>query len=174
MKRLLLAGAGHAHLKLLGLLKKTPLYGARITLVSPRERQLYSAMLPGVIAGHYRRQEAEIDVAGLAEMAYAEFVQGGVARIDPDQRRAVLHDGRELEYDYLSLNVGSQMDRSLPGAEHALAAKPFEEFVDGLDRERRIAIVGAGVAGIEIALAYRVDARLGQRRAAQRRAVAGS
>lgn len=155
MKRLLLAGAGHAHLKILSTLKKNPLYGARITLVSPRERQIYSAMLPGVIAGHYRRQEAEIDVAGLAEMAYAEFVQGAIARIDTEGRRAVLHDGREIEYDWLCLNVGSRMDRSLAGAEHALAAKPFEEFVDSLDRERRIAIVGAGVAGIELAMALR-------------------
>ena len=155
MKRLLLAGAGHAHLKLLGLLRKTPLYGARITLVSPRERQIYSSMLPGVIAGHYRRQEAEVDVAGLSEMAYAEFVKGSIARIDTERRRALLTDGREIEYDWLSLNVGSRMDRSLAGAEHAVAAKPFEDFVDSLDRERRIAIVGAGVAGIELAMALR-------------------
>ena len=155
MKRLLLAGAGHAHLKMLSIFRKTPLYGARITLVSPRERQLYSAMLPGIIAGHYRRQEAEIDVAGLAEMAYGEFVQGSIARIDLERRCAVLHDGREIDYDYLSLNVGSTIDRSVPGAEHALAAKPFEEFVDGLDRERRIAVVGAGAAGAEIAMALR-------------------
>jgi len=155
VKRILLAGAGHAHLKVLGLFRKNPLYGARITLVSPRERQLYSAMLPGVLAGHYRRQEAEIDVAGLAEMAYAEFVSGSIARLDLERRCAVLADGRELAYDYLSLNVGSQMDRSVPGAERALAAKPFEEFIDGLDRERRIAIVGAGAAGMEIAMALR-------------------
>ena len=155
MKQLLLAGAGHAHLKLLSLFRKAPLYGARITLVSPRERQLYSAMLPGVIAGHYRRQEAEIDVAGLTEMAYGEFVHGRIVRVDPERRRAFLEDGREIPYDYLSLNVGSQIDRSVPGAELALAAKPFEEFVESLDRERRIAIIGAGAAGAELAMALR-------------------
>jgi NADH dehydrogenase FAD-containing subunit len=155
VKRILLAGAGHAHLKLLSLYRKAPLYGARITLVSPRERQLYSAMLPGVIAGHYRRQEAEVDVAGLVEMSYGEFVSGSIARLDLERRCAVLQDGRELDYDYLSLNVGSRIDRSVPGAEHALAAKPFEDFVDNLNRERRIAIVGAGAAGVEIAMALR-------------------
>jgi pyridine nucleotide-disulfide oxidoreductase family protein len=155
VKRLLLAGAGHAHLKALSLFRKTPLSGAHIALVSPRERQLYSAMLPGVIAGHYRRQEAEIHVARLAEMAHAEFIHGSIARIDLERRCAVLEDGREIDYDYLSLNVGSRIDRSVPGAEHALAAKPFEEFVDGLERERRIAIIGAGAAGVEIAMALR-------------------
>ena len=155
MKRLLLAGAGHAHLKMLSIFRKAPLYGARITVVSPRERQLYSAMLPGVVAGHYRRQEAEIDVAGLAEMAFGEFVCARIVRVDAAERRVFLHDGSEVPYDYLSLNIGSQIDRSVPGAEHALAAKPFEEFVESLDRERRIAVVGAGAAGMELAMALR-------------------
>ena len=35
MKRILLVGAGHAHAYLLASLAKTPLYGARLTLVSP-------------------------------------------------------------------------------------------------------------------------------------------
>ena len=60
MKRVLLAGAGHAHAVLLDALAQGPLYGARITLVSPYARQLYSAMLPGVIAGHYQREEAKL------------------------------------------------------------------------------------------------------------------
>ena len=79
MKRVLLAGAGHAHAVLLCSLAEQPLYGARFTLVSPYARQLYSAMLPGVIAGHYRREEAEFDVAALAQRAFAEFVPGSQA-----------------------------------------------------------------------------------------------
>ena len=68
----------------------------RITLVSPRARQIYSGMLPGVIAGHYRREEAEIDVARLAERAYVEFRAGAVARFDARQRMVGLQDGTEL------------------------------------------------------------------------------
>ena len=52
MKRVLLIGAGHAHLVVLRSLAQKPLYGARITLVSPFARQVYSGMLPGILAGH--------------------------------------------------------------------------------------------------------------------------
>ena len=52
MKRIVLAGAGHAHAVVLESLARNSLYGAAVTLVSPRARQLSSAMLPGVIAGH--------------------------------------------------------------------------------------------------------------------------
>ncbi|HKU46670.1 MAG TPA: pyridine nucleotide-disulfide oxidoreductase, partial [Burkholderiales bacterium] len=65
MRRVLLIGAGHGHLAVLRDLARKPLYGARITLVSPLARQVYSGMLPGILAGHYRRAEAEIDIADL-------------------------------------------------------------------------------------------------------------
>jgi len=38
-------------------------------LVSPRSRQIYSAMLPGLVAGHYVREEVEFDVAALCRRA---------------------------------------------------------------------------------------------------------
>jgi NADH dehydrogenase FAD-containing subunit len=155
VKRLVLAGAGHAHLKMLSVLRHKPLYGARVTLVSPRPRQIYSAMLPGVVAGHYRRAEAEIDVAGLCEAAYVEFVQGTIASLDLERRRVFLGDKTEIPYDWLSLNVGSQIDRSVRGAELALPAKPFEEFLDRLGEPRRVAVAGAGAAGVELAMALR-------------------
>ena len=158
MKRLVLAGAGHAHLVVLRELAKAPLYGARITLVTPYPKQLYSGMLPGLIAGHYRRDEVEIDVARLAERAYVEFVSGRIEGLHPDRRRLTLGDGAELAYDTVSLNVGSQVDRSIPGSKHhALAVKPFEAFVSELASAKayRIAIAGAGAAGAELAMALR-------------------
>jgi selenide,water dikinase len=158
VKRLVLAGAGHAHLVVLRELAKNPLYGARITLVTPYARQLYSGMLPGFIAGHYRRDEVEIDVARLAEHAYVEFVPGRVEALDPDRRLLTLEDGTELAYDTVSLNVGSQVERSIPGAKHhALAVKPFEAFARQLasSKAARIAIAGAGAAGAEFAMALR-------------------
>jgi selenide,water dikinase len=106
VKRLLLLGAGHAHLVVLRSLAVRPLYGARVTLVSPRARQIYSGMLPGVVAGHYRRADAEIDVAALAERAYVEFVQGTVESFDAERRAVRLADGRSLGYHFASLNVG--------------------------------------------------------------------
>lgn len=157
MRRLLLAGAGHAHLAVLAALKEEPLYGMRITLVSPRPRQIYSSMLPGVIAGHYRRDEADIDVATLAERACVEFRAGTIARFDAAKRAVVLDDGSELPYDVASFNVGSRIDAAVSGAGYGTAVKPFEAFLERLEHTtfRRVAIIGGGVAGAEIGLALR-------------------
>jgi pyridine nucleotide-disulfide oxidoreductase family protein len=148
-----LIGAGHGHLVVLRSLAHKPLYGARITLVSPFARQVYSGMLPGILAGHYRRHEAEIDITALAERGYVEFEQGTVERLDADARTAFLQGGRSFRYDFASINAGSRVDASLPGAEHALAVKPFDEFLARLRIAERVAVVGAGVAGAELAMA---------------------
>jgi pyridine nucleotide-disulfide oxidoreductase family protein len=156
VKRIVLAGAGHAHAVVLASLARNPLYGAAVTLVSPRGRQMYSAMLPGMIAGHYHPAEATIDVAGLAERAYAEFVEDSVVGLDTVGKVLRLQSGRKLSYDFLSLNVGSRTDTSVPGsAEHALPVKPFDEFLSRLGIVRHVAIAGGGAAGVELAMAIR-------------------
>jgi len=94
VKRILLIGAGHAHAVVLRSLAGNALYGARITLVAPYPRQIYSGMLPGVIAGHYAQREAIIDVARLAERAYVEFVRGAVEEFDAARRSVTLRDGK--------------------------------------------------------------------------------
>jgi selenide, water dikinase len=156
VKRIVLVGAGHAHAALLAGLARTPLYGARVTLVSPYVRQIYSAMLPGVIAGHYRRDEAEFDVAALAARAYAEFVPASAAGVDAARKIVRLDDGRELAYDMVSLNAGSQPEDNVPGArEHAIPLKPFAQLVERLRFVSHVAIAGGGAAGAELAMALR-------------------
>jgi pyridine nucleotide-disulfide oxidoreductase family protein len=154
VKRVLLIGAGHGHLVVLRSLAQRPLYGARIMLVTPRTRQTYSGMLPGILAGHYRRAEGEIDIAALAGRAYVELEHAEVDSLDLGARDAVLTGGRRLGYDIASLNVGSQVT-PLPGAEHALALKPYDDFLDSLHMIARIAIIGGGAAGAEVAMALR-------------------
>lgn len=155
MKRILLIGAGHSHLVVLRSLADKPLYGARITLVTPYAKQVYSGMLPGLLAGHYRRADAQIDVAALAERAYVEFEQGEVEQLDAAGRLATLKDGRSFGYDVASLNAGSLVSDPFPGAEHALAVKPFERFLSHLKLAERVAVAGAGAAGAELAMALR-------------------
>jgi len=160
LRRVLLVGAGHAHAWLLAALAKQPLYGARLTLVSPNARQIYSAMLPGVIAGHYKRARAEFDVAMLAERAYAEFIPATVTVLDAEQRVATLSDGRKFAYDVASLNAGSTTAEGVPGSrEHAMPVKPFENLIEQLKRAGHIAIAGGGAAGAELAMALRHQGR---------------
>jgi len=155
VKRILLVGAGHAHLVVLRSFLDQPIYGARVTLVTPHARQAYSGMLPGLIAGHYRPDEVQVDVAQLCARAYVEFMPGCIAALDPDRRQARLDDGTELGYDLASLNAGSLTDTSLAGAAQAVAVKPFEAFIEGLKKATlaRVAVAGAGAAGTELAMA---------------------
>lgn len=155
MKRILLLGAGHAHLVVLRSLVEKPLYGARVALVTPHAKQVYSGMLPGILAGHYRRADADIDVAALAERANVELKQGLVERLDLNGRLVHTKEGRTFGYEVASLNVGSQIARTFPGAGFALAVKPYDEFLSGFRIAERAAVVGGGVAGAEIAMALR-------------------
>jgi len=156
VKRVLLVGAGHAHARLLAALALQPLYGARIGLVSPEPRQIYSAMLPGVLAGHYRREAAEFDVAELAARASVDYVPARIIALDAAAKTATLDDGQQVHYDIASLNAGSAILQSVPGAaERTLAVKPFERLVGELRRVAHVAIAGGGAAGVEIAMALR-------------------
>jgi len=156
VKRILLVGAGHAHARLLAGLAREPLYGAALTLVSPYRKELYSGMLPGVVAGHYRRDEAQFDVAALAGRAQAEWIPASVTIFDPVNRRAILHDGSTVGFDFASLNAGSLTDTSVPGAaDHALPVKPFERLLEKLRSAGHVAIAGGGASGAELAMALR-------------------
>ncbi len=121
-------------------------------------------MLPGWIAGHYALGEIVSPLAPLAERAGAGFHQTSASAIDPVRRIVRCADGAEHPYDVLSVDTGPVADLDhLPGArEHALAVRPIEEFIEGwtalqgrlrADAGGRIAMVGAGAAGVELALA---------------------
>lgn len=156
MKRLLLLGAGHAHaLVLEDLARKPAPSGASIALVCPGARQLYSGMVPGYLAGRYRIEDLTVDFAALASRAGVELVLGAVAALDANRSRIRLEDGRELAFDVASLNVGSLTDCSLPGAEHAIPVKPLRGFLERISKleGRKLAVVGGGLAGAEIAMA---------------------
>lgn len=170
MKTLLLLGGGHAHVHVLQQLAAQPLAGAQVTLVTPFERQMYSGMVPGLVAGHYTAQDCVIPLRPLAQAAGVNFRQASATWLDAHTRRVTLDDGSVLSYDLLSLDTGAVMHRDrLPGAaEHALFVRPIEDFVQQLDalwaravqRRLAMAVVGAGAAGVELAMALQY--RLGR------------
>ena len=165
MKRLLLLGAGHAQLAVLAALARERMPGAKVLLVSPGERLIYSGMVPGLIGGRYVEDECSIAVAPLAAAAGVQFIRERAVRLDAAARTVTLSDGRSVEYDLLSLNTGPSQDRDkIPGArENALFVRPIEAFVQLWQRTRRLAeeddldvvVIGSGAAGVELALAMR-------------------
>ena len=81
--------------------------------------------------------------------------------IDPGRRRLSLADGGELAYDWLGLATGARARRlSVPGAEGE-GVLTLRSLADGqrlrsaLRRSRRVAIIGGGFIGLEVAAAAR-------------------
>ncbi|MDP3224635.1 MAG: FAD-dependent oxidoreductase, partial [Rubrivivax sp.] len=162
-KRVLLLGGGHAHVHVLQALAREPLVGAEVALVTPYARQMYSGMVPGLVAGHYRVDSCAIALQPLAAAAGVHFIEGSAVALDSDARKVTLADGRVAGYEVLSVDTGAVMDRDrLPGArEHGLFVRPIEHFVRLLDglldlaarRVLDVVVVGGGAAGVELALA---------------------
>jgi selenide,water dikinase len=169
LRELVLVGGGHAHVQVLRRLGLRPIPGVHASVVLDRPRAVYSGMVPGFVAGEYAAAELEIDVASLARRAGASVVLARAVRIDPRARRIELEDRPALGYDVASLDVGSSVrGLELPGVrEFALATRPIRALVDSLDARLqalhapRIAVVGAGVAGLE--LAFGLSTRMGVR-----------
>ena len=172
MTTLILAGGGHAHVEVLRRFGLTPIEGRRLILISPDTHTAYSGMLPGLVAGHYHWDQCHIDLRPLCDRAGAEFVVTRVDGIDPAGRQVRCANGQVLGFDALSLDVGSTPDlRSVPGAaEHAVPVKPVSAILQAWGtvaarcEERssarpRIAVVGGGAGGVEIALAMRHHCR---------------
>jgi selenide,water dikinase len=176
--RLVLVGAGHAHLQVLKALAEDDHPPVDLTVVSPVRRHLYSGMVPGFLQGTYSEDEISFDLPPLVTRAGGRLVDAWAVGLDPAERTLRLEGAADgspapdsLPYDLVSFNVGSRSaatDR--PGvAEHAALVKPIDRVaelavrVDRLARRgghgrRRVAVVGAGAAGVEVALA--IDAVL--------------
>ena len=163
MKRLLLLGGGHAHVHVLQGLAREPARGVELCLVTPYLRQMYSGMVPGLVAGHYEVDQVQIPLAPLVAAAGVQLRQTHVVALDAGRRQVTLADGQVLAYDLLSIDTGSEMNRDrLPGARaHALFVRPIEGFVQMLDalvdrasrRALDLAVIGGGAAGFELATA---------------------
>ena len=109
-QRLLLVGGGHSHLFVLeALRRRAPEWRDRlaVTMVSRDLQTPYSGMLPGLIAGHYRHNEAHVNLTPLAAAAGVELVEGSIVALDPDARLAVDAEGRTHSFDVVSLDIGS-------------------------------------------------------------------
>jgi pyridine nucleotide-disulfide oxidoreductase family protein len=164
MKRLILAGAGHAHLAVIRQLALRPWPGVEVTLVAPYPRQIYSGMIPGWMAGHYTLEQCAAPLAPLLAAAGIRWVADAVCGVDAGNVAVDTLESRKITGDVLSLDTGAGIDpAALAGSGDALLAiRPLERFATRWEAwlaarraagEARLAVVGGGAAGVELALA---------------------
>jgi len=167
---IVLVGGGHAHVHVVMAFAKRPLPGVRVTLVSRDLTTPYSGMLPGIVAGIYAPEEAHIDLVRLTALTGTRLIHGEAAGLDRAAKRLTLAGRPPIAYDILSIDVGITPDlATIEGAaEYGIAVKPIGAFLAKLEnlRERwragdvrRIAVVGGGAGGVELALALAVSFR---------------
>ena len=166
-KDLVLVGGGHTHALVLRMLAMKPIEGLRITLVSPASHTPYSGMLPGLVAGHYSFEQTHIDLARLCQWAGVRFLAAQVTALDPNARQLMLLGRPAINYDLLSIDIGSQPELdSVPGARaYAVPVKPVADLwqrwqelhnrvlARAAGENYRIAIVGGGAGSVELAMA---------------------
>lgn len=175
LKDIVLIGAGHAHVGVLKNFGMKPIPGVRLTLVTRQVDTPYSGMLPGLVAGHYAFDQVHIDTGPLARFAGARLYHASATGLDLDGQRVLLEGRPPVRYDLLSIDIGSTPGGAeVPGVvRHAIPVKPIDQFLDRYEaaRERlaslvaggnpaRIAVVGGGAAGIELALSLHARFRL--------------
>jgi len=172
----ILAGAGHVHLHVAAHAKELIARGARVVLVDPGEFW-YSGLATGMLGGMYDAADDRVDAQALAEGHGAEFIRDRVEAVDTSARRLRLVGGDELAYDYLSLNVGSRVNADgIAGATDdpsVWAVKPISnlwklrEHLEArfrADETPRVAVVGGGPTGSEVAANLAALARLHKRK----------
>ena len=164
---IVLLGGGHAHVAVLKSFAMKPVPGVRLTLITRDVFTPYSGMLPGYLAGHYDHEECHVDLGPLCRFAGARLIHSAASGLDLAGQQVLLPERPALPYDLLSIDVGSSPKASeIPGAgDFALPVKPVDVFVArwAAAEERlmarggpaRIAVIGAGAGGVELALSLK-------------------
>jgi NADH dehydrogenase FAD-containing subunit len=160
--RVLLVGAGHAHLQLLREAPGLRAVGVEPCLVSP-SIFYYSGLAPGVLSGAVDPRTACVDVARLAKAHGVSYRRGVLMALDRRERRAMISNGEMLSYDAISFNAGSTVadPHDLLDESNVWGANPLTELVDLRQALQscmsilgcfpRVVVAGGGPTGYEIA-----------------------
>lgn len=173
VKKLLLVGAGHAHIGLLRRLRTEKLEGLEVALITEQPQSIYSGMLPGWMANHYRLDEISIDIASLCMQAGVRYIQRPIIKVDAASRIVTTNNDEHFDYDILSLNTGADTDLRWLNKDAdinhtsntTIAIRPLAAFVNHWQQILanasqvafyRLAIIGAGAAATELVMAAQV------------------
>jgi demethylphylloquinone reductase len=144
-----------------------------IILVDQSDRFLFSPLLYELLTGELQTWEIAPPFAELLQNTGVRFCQAAVAGIDVDSKSVHLHDGPEISCDRLVLALGGEtpLDMVQGATSYAYSFRTITDayrleerlrILEESDKDKiRIAIIGAGYSGVE--LACKLSDRLGDR-----------
>ena len=159
-KHLILVGGGHAHLTAILRGNDYIKRGHSVTLISPSPYHYYSGMGPGMLSGIYRPQDIRFNIKKMSEDRGATFLQDAVTGFNPKERVLFLRSGRNIGYDVVSFNTGSEIssEKIDVTGKGIYMVKPIENLIKARDdilgfknSRMNITVVGGGPGGIELA-----------------------
>ncbi len=134
-----------------------------ILLIEPREHFLFLPLLYELFSGELRRWEIAPRYDALLAGRGIAWLRDSVVRIDSNSKTLQTATGRELAYSQLVVATGARPHSfGIPGVlDHALGFRTLadverlQQLVERLRQQRhplqRLAIVGAGPSGVELA-----------------------
>jgi selenide,water dikinase len=158
---MLLIGGGHAHVEVLRQLALNPPAEVDVALFNPAPSVWYSAMLPGVIAGHYEPADAKVNLWALCQRARVRFFETSVLALHAANGVLESGIGERHRFDIASFDVGcvSRPIPTTPGA-YVVTVKPIDPLLAAINEFESVRsaglvvrIVGGGAAALEVALA---------------------
>lgn len=163
MSGVVIIGAGHGGANAAAFLRQFG-YEGDIVLVSDEARMPYHRppLSKVWLKGEAKPESLLLRPAGFYEKSNITLKLGHrVTSIDSTKRQVVLDDAERLGYDHLILATGARARKlTLPGSDLALVhelrhAADAERLRDTLTHSKRIAIVGGGYIGLEVAASAR-------------------
>jgi NADH dehydrogenase FAD-containing subunit len=159
--RLVLVGAGHAHLETMVAIRDLSALGFDVSVVGIGSYLYYSGMGPGLLSGTYTKDEVRFDVRAMVESRGGTFIDGRVVRVDPQKRLIYFEDESDMGFDIASFAVGSVIGSATldSDADNVYTAKPIENLHTAgrqiettlRDRSLNVVVSGGGPSGVEIA-----------------------
>ena len=134
-----------------------------ITMIDRKTRLEYQAAHPEILSGKVTPDEISGDLNKFTAKIGAEFINDTVVNIDFKAKKVKTgNEGREIPYDFLVIPVGAEQTFfGIPGAEElscsvntlkgAVETKNALDKLDFFAKEICIAVIGAGLTGVEVA-----------------------
>ena len=148
-KDLVLVGAGHTNCLFIKMWAMKSNASLRVTLINPDPISSYTGMLPSLVAGLCGKSDAQINLFELCRASGVRLIIDTVKKIDKKQSQIMCKSGRIVNFDLLSINIGSNSVPLINGfRKFGCSVRPlasfherWENFLESVNKNRRLLFV---------------------------------